>query len=500
MAKRNKRKSEEPRELTRKEHRQRARDRERNRKLYLGAGIALGLALLFVVIGLISEFALRPTRTVASVNGDRIVAREYWQRVFLEQNRMQNQYVQLAQLEQQFGGQGFFASQLNQLQATLSSPFTLGVEVLDRMIREDVVRQAAAERGITVSEEEIDEAIRAEVASRAGAVTVAQATATSDARAAATVTAESWTPTPTATVDVSSTITATATPIPTPVPPSDAPIITDEEYQTGLEEFEQNLQEIAGMSLDKYRGIVEARLLEDKLREVVTEEEVTRTEKQVHARHILLRVTTPTPEPTALPEGAPTLEPTATATPLAEGEPTPIPTPAPRGEDETLALAQEIRQRLLDGEDFATLAEEYSDDPGSAANGGDLGWFGEGAMVAPFEEAAFSLQPGEISEPVQTDFGYHIIEVLEVNEERPKDPNALEQERAQAFQTWIEEQINAADVERPDDLMAMLPRNLEAIVPGAQQPIQSQPVIPDTQSSDATTGGDTAAPADEGTQ
>ena len=69
---------------------------------------------------------------------------------------------------------------------------------------------------------------------------------------------------------------------------------------------------------------------------------------------------------------------------------------------------------------------------------------------------------------------------------------------------WIEEQINAADVKRPDDLMAMLPRNLEAIVPGAQQPIQSQPVIPDTQSSDATTGGDTVAepvaPADDGTQ
>lgn len=76
---------------------------------------------------------------------------------------------------------------------------------------------------------------------------------------------------------------------------------------------------------------------------------------------------------------------------------------------EVLKTAQMVRDRALKGEDFATLALDYSDDPGSAQNGGSLGVFGRGQMVPEFEEAAFSLQPGEISEPVKSDFGYHII-------------------------------------------------------------------------------------------
>ncbi|MCB0022069.1 MAG: peptidyl-prolyl cis-trans isomerase [Caldilinea sp.] len=145
---------------------------------------------------------------------------------------------------------------------------------------------------------------------------------------------------------------------------------------------------------------------------------------------------------------------------MPEGFPTPTPTPGPRDDAETLALAQEIRQRLVDGEDFATLAAEYSDDPGSAANGGDLGWFGKGRMVAPFEEAAFALAVNEISEPVKTDFGYHIIEVLERDDAREKDAAQIEQERAQAFDTWLQEQRNAADVQRPENLTNLLPTGL----------------------------------------
>ncbi|MDT4952645.1 MAG: peptidyl-prolyl cis-trans isomerase [Acidobacteriota bacterium] len=75
--------------------------------------------------------------------------------------------------------------------------------------------------------------------------------------------------------------------------------------------------------------------------------------------------------------------------------------------------ADEILKRARAGEDFAKLAEEFSTDPGSKTKGGDLGWFGHGQMVKAFEDAAFALQPGQISEVVESDFGYHIIKVEE---------------------------------------------------------------------------------------
>jgi len=72
-------------------------------------------------------------------------------------------------------------------------------------------------------------------------------------------------------------------------------------------------------------------------------------------------------------------------------------------------LADEILKKARAGEDFTKLARTYSDDAGSAAQGGELGYFSRGAMVAPFEQAAFALQPGEISDIVKTPFGFHII-------------------------------------------------------------------------------------------
>jgi parvulin-like peptidyl-prolyl isomerase len=80
-------------------------------------------------------------------------------------------------------------------------------------------------------------------------------------------------------------------------------------------------------------------------------------------------------------------------------------------EEEALAKAQDIRKKLVDGADFATLAKAESDDAGSGANGGDLGSFGHGRMVPAFESVAFTIPVGELSEPVKSQFGYHIIKV-----------------------------------------------------------------------------------------
>lgn len=80
---------------------------------------------------------------------------------------------------------------------------------------------------------------------------------------------------------------------------------------------------------------------------------------------------------------------------------------------EALKKIKKVQQELKSGGDFEELAKKYSDDPGSKNRGGDLGFFSKGDMVPEFEKAAFSLGVGEVSEPVQTDFGYHIIKVEE---------------------------------------------------------------------------------------
>lgn len=79
-------------------------------------------------------------------------------------------------------------------------------------------------------------------------------------------------------------------------------------------------------------------------------------------------------------------------------------------EKQSQALA--VLERLKNGEKFAEIAKEVSTDRGSGKRGGDLGYFGRGMMVKPFEAAAFKLSVGQISEPVKSEFGYHIIKRL----------------------------------------------------------------------------------------
>ncbi|MBX6424056.1 peptidylprolyl isomerase [Thermosulfurimonas sp. F29] len=82
-----------------------------------------------------------------------------------------------------------------------------------------------------------------------------------------------------------------------------------------------------------------------------------------------------------------------------------------KAEEEALSRAREIRKKLLSGADFAELARRYSEDPGTKDRGGDLGTFSRGQMIPEFEEAVFRLKVGQISSPIRTRFGYHIVQV-----------------------------------------------------------------------------------------
>jgi len=101
----------------------------------------------------------------------------------------------------------------------------------------------------------------------------------------------------------------------------------------------------------------------------------------------------------------------------------------------------EIIQRLDAGEDFAALAQELSDDPGSKSAGGDLGFFGRGQMIPEFETAAFDAQPGERVGPVRTSFGYHLIEVLE---KQPAGKQSLEEATEEIRTQLLSERSRAA--------------------------------------------------------
>ena len=176
--------------------------------------------------------------------------------------------------------------------------------------------------------------------------------------------------------------------------------MTAEQFESNYNDYVVAMRNNAGFNEAAFRDLFAQGLYREKLQEALAAEVPTAAE-QVHARHILV---------------------------------------------ETEEEAQQVLERLEAGEDFAALANELSTDP--ASEGGELGWFPRGQMVAEFEEAAFALQPGEISDPVQTSFGYHIIELLERDPDRPLEESMLAQVRAAALSDWIEEARQSESIER----------------------------------------------------
>jgi len=128
-------------------------------------------------------------------------------------------------------------------------------------------------------------------------------------------------------------------------------------------------------------------------------------------------------------------------------------------DDEARAKLLEIKQQIADGKNFAELASEYSEDPGSKTQGGDLGWTSPGDLVPAFENIASSLDIGQVSEPFKTQFGWHILEVLGTREHNQTQSNRENQARAaitkrktdEELRLWLRRIRDEAYVEFIDD-------------------------------------------------
>lgn len=190
---------------------------------------------------------------------------------------------------------------------------------------------------------------------------------------------------------------------------------------TDENEAVQKINEYYGWTLDKYlKKVGEPILLEQKLQEVIAGQQDFFDGKyattEVNARHILFL------------------------------------TGAEKSDAEVKKQAEEVLQKIKDGADFVEMAKEYGSDS-TKDSGGDLGWFGQGMMVPEFEEAAFSLEPGTLSpELVQTQYGYHILQVME-------------KRQTQDFIAFMNDQLQQAKIEvllPIHDPFAQLQQTLEA--------------------------------------
>jgi parvulin-like peptidyl-prolyl isomerase len=390
------------------------REKEQLRLIYIGLGVVAALILIVLAIGLYQTFVIEPNSPIASVNGVEISTRDYQTRVRYERFLLENQYQQILQQQATLAEPGneqlaqFLTSQYQQLANQILQQWSASDrQALDDMIEEELVKVEAQKRGIEATPEEITEEVNRFLAGRAGGLTAQAVTETATARAEASATAALWTPTPTFTPSPTITPTEeitqpTATPANTPTPaPTPTPNIIDENtLKTDYTNWLNTLATQVGLDETQYRQIMAASVLKEKLREALGNE-VPKSAEQAHARHILV---------------------------------------------ETEEEATKVVERLKAGEDFAELAKELSKDPGSATEGGDLGFVPRGRFVGPVDEAVFSLPIGQVSDPIQTEFGWHVIEVLE-REERELSPSDYSFTQRQAYSNWLSDARAAANIQ-----------------------------------------------------
>jgi parvulin-like peptidyl-prolyl isomerase len=405
---------------------------QQKRRLTISFSIIGVLVIALAVFGVVKESVLDPKKTLITINEREYSVDEYqtWGR--FKRYQLVNQYGNYLNLMQSFSDpetQSYFQSSLEQIQYQLEPTF-LGAEMLAELTEDALIRQEAERLDISVSQEEIEsyiaeayfsyypegaatleptqEAIPTSTLSSIQ-MTLVPATATPEA------VIEEVEPTPTEVVEIEPTAE-----LPTATP------YTEDAYQTQLNEFLEIMDSFAGVSHEELLWLIESDLYRDRVVKAVTAD-IESTEDQVWARHILV-------------------------------------------DDES--TANEVLTRLEEGEDFAALAQELSTDTGSGANGGDLGWFSPGQMILPFEEAAFTLEIGGISEAIETQFGWHIIQVLG-HESRPINDSRRSSLQAEVFQAWLEAQRAEATIDIEPNWMEFVPTDPAIPAQYLQQGLQT---------------------------
>lgn len=423
-------KTQETTELARKFRSRAEREEQVQRWITIGIGVTIAIIILVVAVAFIFEEIITPGRAVAKVNDESFSIADFEQRVRMERviaielindgintvievggiadiNEAFNQLLQLDPQTAQFFG---IAPNANQLWTELGSPDQMGIRVLDEMIDEVLIRQEAEARGITVSEEDIQKEIDLLFGVNRDAILELEAEETAEATAEATeeIVEEaeeptrvfvsptpspvpSETPTPTITPTLEQEPTQTLTPIPTFTP---EPTLTAPEQLEQLDErvdgLIDRLRDETGMSNDEVNAYFEGRALRTALIEDMNEE--SGMGLFVNARHILVA---------------------------------------------TEAEALDVIDALNAGESFSALARAVSTDTGSGANGGELSWSPVINYVDEFAQAVTNAPIGEIVGPVESDFGFHIIQV-NAREERELTESQLNLQGARAYEDWLE--------------------------------------------------------------
>ena len=405
MAKR--RTSPQAKPLTRKQLSRLERERAMQRRVVMGVGALLVLVVLTLIGGFVYERTIKVRQPIAQV-GDRVITvGEYQKRVNFERylvyrnmQRIANQLRALPNDESSGFLRQVYAQRLQQLTQEYQG---IPGSVFETVLENAIIEAKAAELGITVTDEEIQARIEQRIAGELGAITQDDLNATATAVVQATATAAAWTPTPTAEVTstealtVTGAITPTATPFPTPTPN----VLTTAKFEEAYQAFLKELQDRLGLTEAEYRAFVRVEILREKAQQYFADQ-VPTEEEQVYIKAVLLP-----------------------------------------SEEEARALLDEIQA----GKSFEEAAAAYARE-----HAGDLGWFGRGQMVPAFEEAAFNLQPGEISDPVETEFGWHIIQVTDRDEEnervRARHILVETEEEAKAVKQRLEAGEDFADLAR----------------------------------------------------